>query len=385
MNEQEALMILNAVNGLVNMRIRSLLDRYGSALAVLSLSEADLKNDGIVPDKILQNLIQFPRDNFLKTEFDQMAKRKAQVITFGDAAYPALLKEIPDAPLVLYCKGGDLSLEHGLSMAMVGTRKASPYGLSAASKLSKRLAELGFTVVSGLARGIDTAAHKGALMAGGRSIAVLGCGLSHVYPLENEDLLEEIAEGGAVVSEFSMQTPPFAHNFPRRNRIVSGLALGVIVIEAAQRSGALITADCALEQGRDVFAVPGRIDSLSSEGVHHLIKQGAKLVTCIEDILEDLEPKCSALLKTKGQGSSLSPVPRAPLNQPRMPGDSSTGDKLNGLSDDERDVFSHITDRPVHIDALTHSCRPSVAVMSILLRLELKKLVRQMPGKLFVR
>jgi len=209
------------------------------------------------------------------------------MLTFKDKEYPFLLKQITDPPVVLYIKGR-LKEEDKLSIAIVGSRQASFYGLQCSQKFSFELAELGFTIVSGLARGIDTWAHKGALKAGGRTIAVLGSGFSFIYPEENKELVEEIALKGAVISEFSCNTQPFSFNFPRRNRIISGLSLGVLVVEAAKKSGALITANFALEQNRQVFCVPGRQDSFTSWGTNTLIKEGAKLVLDIQDILEEL-------------------------------------------------------------------------------------------------
>jgi DNA processing protein len=289
-------------------------------------------------------------------------------VTWADEDYPRSLREIADAPVVLYVKGS-LPSDDPLSLSIVGSRRASIYGISISEKFAYNLAELGFTIVSGLARGIDTAAHNGALKAFGTTVAVLGCGLDHVYPPENRDLLEKIAETGAIVSEFPMQVLPLPHNFPRRNRIISGLSSAVIVVEAAQRSGALITADFALEQGRDVFAVPGKIDQASSGGVNNLIKQGAKLITCVEDIVEDMAPRVCEYLEGKNRGSKVHPCT----------------DRLDNLTNEEKLVYGYITDRPVHIDELTHCCEGTVPVMSVLLRLELKRLVKQLPGKLFVR
>jgi len=272
MNNTDALLVLNAVKGLGNAGIRKLIEIYGSAVKVLTLKKSELSAHAILPIKILRNIAQFPRDDFLRKEFEQIAKKRIKVLTFLDKDYPRLLKEIPGAPSVLYVKG-NLPADNSLPIAMVGSRRASYYGVSNAHRFARRLAELGFTVISGMARGIDSEAHKGALKAGGITMAVLGCGLSHVYPLENRGLMEEITETGTVISEFPMGMPPLAANFPRRNRIISGLSLGVIVVEAAQRSGALITADFALEQGREVFAVPGKIDSTMTQGVHNLINR----------------------------------------------------------------------------------------------------------------
>jgi len=367
MSEAESLLILNAVKGLGNAGIRKLLDRYGSAKAVLSLGEAALRDNPVISAKVISNIFRFPKDKFLESEYHLMNKRQVDVVTWTDSHYPQSLREIPDAPVVLYVKG-NLPADDPLSISIVGSRRASFYGVSISEKFACRFAELGFTVVSGMARGIDTAAHNGALRAYGTTIAVLGCGLDHVYPLENRDLLEKIVETGAVVSEFPMQTLPLPYNFPRRNRIISGLSLGVIVVEAATRSGALITADFALEQGREVFAVPGKIDQASSEGVNNLIKQGAKLITRVEDILEDIEPRISDCLESKN----------------RLVKDKTSADQVCELTKEEELIYGYVSDRPVHIDELTNCCDATVPVMSILLQLELKRLVKQLPGKLFV-
>ncbi|MCQ9208506.1 MAG: DNA-processing protein DprA [Omnitrophica bacterium] len=216
-------------------------------------------------------------------------ENKFKTLRITDKDYPANLKHIYDPPATVYLKG-ELILEDNIAIAIVGSRRATPYGLKNAKSLAFELAARGITVVSGLARGIDSAAHRGALEAKGRTIAVLGSGLNVIYPHENERLAEEIAKSGAVISEFQQDVGPQRYHFPRRNRIISGLSLGVVVVEAAQKSGALITANCALEQGREVFALPGKIDSWTSRGTHDLIKQGAKLVESIEDIIEELEP-----------------------------------------------------------------------------------------------
>ena len=352
MNEKDALLVLNAIPGIGNSGIRKLLKRYGCAHKVLSLCETDLVVDPLISSKAIQNIFHFPKDKFLKAEYNLINKRQVRVITSLDHDYPESLREIADAPIVLYVKG-NLPAQGSLSMAIVGSRRASLYGVSTSGRFARRFAELGFTVISGMARGIDTAAHKGALKAGGTTVAVLGSGLANVYPPENRNLFEEIADSGAVVSEFPMETAPLPYNFPRRNRIISGLSLGVIVVEAAQRSGALITADFALEQGREVFAVPGKIDHPAFQGAHGLIKQGAKLVTSIEDILEDIQPRVSNYLKTATKSKfaerNVKPVSAH-------------------LSDEERQIYSHITDRPVHIDELTQQCGSTVPVMFVLLQ-----------------
>ena len=206
-----------------------------------------------------------------------------------DKDYPLNLRYIYQPPATIYLEG-NLIAQDNIAIAIVGSRRATDYGLNNAERIGFELASRGITVVSGLARGIDSAAHRGALKAGGRTIAVLGSGLDVIYPPENKKLAQDIAQGGAVISEFIPDTPPHRENFPRRNRIISGLSLGVVVVEAAKRSGALITENFALEQGREVFALPGKVDSFTSGGVHDLIKEGAKLIESIEDIIEELEP-----------------------------------------------------------------------------------------------
>jgi len=384
MSETESLLVLNAIRGLGNAGIRKLLERFGSAAKIMSLREADLSQDRVIPANVIPNILHFSQDKFLKSEYNLMNKRGVKVVTWLDNDYPESLREIADAPVVLYVKG-DILCAKPLSMAIVGSRRASFYGISASEKFARLLAELGFTVISGLARGIDTAAHKGALKTHGVTIAVLGCGLSNIYPLENKDLLENIATTGAVVSEFPMQTMPVSYNFPRRNRIISGLSMGVIVVEAAQRSGALITADYALEQGREVYAIPGKIDQAASQGVNGLIKQGAKLITSVEDILEDIQPRISTYLKDSKNGSPELQVPSVPVNNSWDAGDRGIGDQIDKLSEQEKLLYDHITDRPVHVDELFNCCDKGIPVMSVLLQLELKQLVKQLPGKLFTR
>ena len=277
------------------------------------------------------------------------------IVAQHDPGYPGALQTIPDPPPALYIKGR-LDAADQAAVAIVGSRNASAYGLSCAQRLASDLAIHGITVVSGLARGIDGAAHRGALAAGGRTIAVLGSGLARLYPPEHRQLAEEIVEQGALISEYPMETEPFGFNFPRRNRLISGLSLGVVVVEAASRSGALITVDCALEQGRDVFAVPGPMTSATSHGTHRLLKQGARLVTSVDDIIEEL---------------GLEP----PVARPAA------------LEESEASVFACVTGaQPRYLDAIASETGLAVAeVSSALLQLELKQLVRQLPGKQFIR
>ena len=363
--DQEALLVLNAIGGLGNAGIRKLLEHYGSATRVLSLGEGELIQSQILSPKVIANFLNFPKDKFLKSEYNLITQKRVKVVTCLDEGYPVSLSEIPDAPVVLYINGS-FQKEESLAVAIVGSRQASLYGQTIAEQFAVRLAELGVAIISGLARGIDTSAHRGALKAQGVTIGVLGCGLNEIYPLENKKLFEEISQTGAVMSEFPMDMPPLAFNFPRRNRIISGLSLGVIVVEATEKSGALITADCALEQGREVYAIPGKIDSPTAQGVHKLIKQGAKLVTCVEDVLEDLKVHLDLGLKRK----DAQPTKEYPTD----------------LSDAERFVLEHLNDQSMHIDELNDCHGGSIASMpSVLLTLEMKKLIKQLPGKNFVK
>lgn len=368
MNELDAALVLNAISGIGPKRFEKLYERFGSAQEILSLKEEQLKETEL-PLDVVQALLVFDREAFLKKEYELIKRNNVEVITFNEEGYPALLKQISDAPVVLYIKG-HLDLANKPSLSIVGSRRASLYGVSIAENFSARLTELGFSVVSGMARGIDTAAHRGALKAQGNTIAILGCGLNHVYPPENKHLMEEISLSGAVISEFPLETPPLAFHFPRRNRIISGLSLGVMVVEASLNSGALITADCALEQNREVFAVPGPIGEPNSQGTHHLIKQGAKLVQSIDDILEELKFPLSSLGNEKG-------------GEPQRPARPSSD---NSLSDAERNICKFISQSPVHIDELVYQTGASTTQLApILFDLELKKAVKQLPGKMFVR
>jgi len=286
-----------------------------------------------------------------------------KIIALGDERYPERLRTIHDPPAVLYCDGlpetGDRQ-----AVAIVGSRRATPYGLRVTEALAGELSRLGITIVSGFARGIDAAAHRAALAAGGRTIAVLGCGLDVDYPPGHKSLHVEIAAGGAVLTEFAPGTPPRAAHFPRRNRIISGLALGVVVIEAAEDSGSLITARLALEQGREVFAVPGPIEAPTSRGPHGLLKQGAKLVEMVDDIVEELLPQLDRSLQT------LKTEPIAALP------------KHVDLSSSERAMLDMMSREPLHLDELTERTGLTPAVVAgILLGLELRALVKQVPGQ----
>src|SRR6266849_4467084 len=297
--------------------------------------------------------------------------QEGKVIDLGDERYPELLRAIHDPPAVLYCDGLPEPSDRQ-AVAIVGSRQASPYGLRVTNALAGELSGLGFTIVSGFAHGIDAAAHRAALAAGGRTIAVLGCGLDVDYPPGHAPLRAEIAGSGAVLTEFDPGTPPRATNFPRRNRIISGLALGVVVVEAAEDSGSLITARLALEQGREVFAVPGPIDAPTSRGPHGLLKQGAKLVETVDDIVEELLPQLETMRTPLSQDFVATGAGRRRPFAPKPP----------DLSPEEQVVLRVIGREPRHLDDLTEQSRLSAAeVARILLGLELKALVHQLPGQ----
>jgi DNA processing protein len=310
--------------------------------------------------ELQKKIAALQKEHDLETELKVIKKYKIDITTIFDAHYPKSLKEIHSPPIVLYSKGKILQ-DGEFAIAVVGSRLASMYGLTTAERLGYELASRGLVVVSGLARGIDSAAHKGALKAHGRTIAVLGSGLDIIYPPENEDLAREIVEQkGAIVSEFPMGTPPNQKNFPQRNRIISGLSLAVVVVEAAKGSGALITADFALEQNREVFAVPGKVDSATSFGTNKLIKEGAKLVQTADDIMDELKLK----LKVSDSPEALKP----------------------NISPEEKVVYESLSDEPEYLDDVVEKTKlPLDKTQELLLRLQIRKLVRELPGKNFIR
>ena len=295
-------------------------------------------------------------------------------ITVDDKEYPKNLRNIYDPPKQLYVNGTLLDQDE-TAVALVGSRRATQYGLEACEKLAYELAVRGVTIVSGMARGIDSAAHRGALRAKGRTIAVLGSGHNNIYPPENEKLYHEIVRNGAVVTEFENDMPPLPENFPQRNRIISGLSLGVVVVEAARNSGALITANFALEQGREVFAVPGKISSATSSGTNELIKDGARLIQSADDIMEELSITEVRLVSGDGKGERDEKITR--MTKAYI---------YNSLSGDERKIYKILSDEPVYIDDIMSLTNlDSANASKVLLNLQLKKLIKELPGKQFVR
>ena len=355
----EELILLNMIDGVGSIRLHGLLKEFKSPSGILDAgfeSLAGVKGIG----KVIAGAISTARSKYdINKELELIRDSGAEVITFFDKRYPENLKDIYDPPVLLYVKG-ILKPEDKLSVAIVGSRRCTQYGLNTAERIAAGLAFSGITVVSGLARGIDTAAHKGALKNGGRTIAVLGNGLCSVYPPENKSIADDIIKNGAVISEFPMEMLPHKQNFPCRNRIISGISKGVLVVEAAEKSGALITADFAAEQGRDVFAVPGEINKPSSSGTNKLIRDGAKLIESVDDIIEELGiERKRDVHKEKGQKI------------------------LSGAH--EQDIYDMLSDEPCDIDTIAEGLSlKSQQATTALLKMELKGIIRQLPGRFLV-
>lgn len=357
-----------------------LLEAFGSPEKILAARLEELRETGLPANKALQALAakRFAKDP--ESEWRKLTENNFRLICIGDDDYPANLAKIPDHPAVLFSSGA-LEPRDLVSIAVVGSRLASPAGIIFTQNLASDLALSGIAVVSGLALGIDSAAHRGALRAGGRTLAVLGCGLDVNYPAANADLREEIIRTGALVTEFPPGTPPASGNFPLRNRIISGLTLGVVVVEAAERSGSLITARFALEQGREVFAVPGVAGSMRSTGTHRLIKQGARLVEGIEDILEEIRP---ILRSTQSPGT----LPDSSPSQEKLgrTGSERAQSLIEKPTSPEETILLRILDKvPKYIDEIAKEANiPIQRAAALLLELELKGLVSQLPGKYFI-
>lgn len=356
---------LNLIQGVGPRIRRTLLDQFGSPSRILTANRQELLNVPGIGDKLANAIIYRSSKSSPEDELQRCREAGYQILFEESDNYPALLREMPDPPALLYCKGSLLP-EDELAVAIVGSRKCTHYGLQQAEKIAGALARAGMTIVSGLARGIDQAAHTGALKAGGRTIAVMATGLSHIYPPEHLALSEQVADQGALLTEFPLDQAPVAGLFPQRNRIISGLSMGVVLIEAGRKSGALHTARHANEQGRDVFAVPGRIDHPASAGCHDLIRDGAMLVRSVEDILEGLAP-------------ASSPVRTAENREVHTPRELS-------LSDFERDVLNLVTLDPRHLNEIVESSNlDSSRILSTLTVLEMRKVVKRLPGGYLVR
>ena len=366
MTEKLAWLALRGIPRLGPVLFHRLIQAFGSPAQVFQTPLHDLNALRGISLSLAEAILGFRQWDRVEEHLARLQALGANMLTLNDPGYPLRLKEIPIPPPLIFVKG-EITPEDSLALAIVGTRGASYYGKKTCSSLARELARRQVTVVSGLARGIDTAAHQGALEGGGRTLAVLGCGLDVTYPPENRELYGRIPESGALVTEYPLGTPPEAHNFPRRNRLISGLALGVLVVEAGLKSGATITAQCALEQGREVLAVPGPINSPTSIGPHRLIQQGAKLVQDVDDILAEL-PKVGALKRAAAGETSRGPVDTRPVlfrvDDPLLP--------LLGAE-------------PLQLEELVQASRlPAPEVMSRLTLLELQGLVRELPGKCYV-
>jgi len=359
MDDRKAAVALNTIDGFRALLLHQALAACGTPLGIVERARKGtlpvLKGLGPALTAAVRRLDAGP---LWEKEEERARRLGAKIVTAWDDDYPGMLRQIPDPPLVLYVRGTLLGCDRD-AVALVGSRTATEYGRITAGKIGRDLALRGVTVVSGMARGIDTAAHRGALEGGGRTIAVLGTGIDRIYPAENRALAQEIAARGALVTEFPFGSRPEKHHFPLRNRVVSGLSLGVVVVEAAERSGALITGALALDQGREVFAVPGNITSPRSIGPNRLLKEGAKAVTAVEDILEEF-PRLRN---------------RRPREEQEVP-----------LSSDERDLLATVGREPISVDDLIRrSTAPANRTLSLIGMLESKGLITQQAGRRYIR
>ncbi len=357
MNDKESLIFFNLL-GLGFRTVLKLKTKFGTLKNVLSASSDSLMNTQGIRKKALESIIKHRDSDILEKELNLANKANCDIITIDDDSYPKQLKTISSPPIVLYIHG-ELKPEDNNSVSIVGTRTPTRYGKKMAHNIGYNLAQQGVTVISGLAKGLDSQAHNAAIEAKGRTIAVLGSGLLRLYPKENRKLAKKIETSGAVISEFPLETTPYRSNFPIRNRTISGLSLGTVVVEAATKSGTLITAGFALEQGRVVFAVPGNMDQPTSQGANALIKQGAVLLQDTEDIFREIP----YLKRTKS----------ATQEQEKIK-----------LSDKEQEIVSILDSNPVHIDEITESATMTAPEVSVLLlTLEMKKVLKQLPGKYY--
>jgi DNA processing protein len=367
---------LKWVEGVGNVGFKTLLNAFGSPQQVFAAPFSMLKAVPGIGAKAARQIRDFSDWEKVEKELECARRIGIEIITLHDPNYPHGLSNIYDNPAYLYVKGS--LRDDDVNVAFVGSRMASAHGLFTTERLCRELALQGITIVSGMARGIDSAAHRGALAGRGRTIAVLGCGLDIIYPPENEKLLSDIAASGAVISEFPLGTPPNAPNFPARNRIISGISIGVVVVEAGEKSGSLITARIALEQGREVFAVPGNIDISGSRGTNKLIKQGAKLIENIDDILEEILPQTGRMPPSVKTHASRDCADSHPAKRETVPD--------RHFTENEKAVWQVISQKPVHIDQIiTSTGRTAAEVLSSLLSLELNGVIEQKPGKIYVR
>ncbi len=361
------LLALSFIQTIGPVTIKRLLSAFHSPEKIFEAGLGDLTGIGGIRESKARGIKEFRAWDRVEQEIETVRQSGMRLLTYTDIEYPEQLRQIDDSPVILYTKG-EIIPEDKYAVAIVGSRNMSPYGRKSAETIAYDLASSGLTIISGMARGIDTAAHKNALKAGGRSIAVLGSGLDMPYPPENTGLYESLSRSGSVISEFPLGTPPNRENFPKRNRLISGLSLGVLVVEATAKSGSLITANYALEQGKDVFAVPGNIASRTSEGTNSLIKRGARLVQKAEDILEELSPVLKVLLRSQG-------------NRPEKSAGRTGALEIN---DEEKAICNLLDSGTRHIDSISRELRISPSKLSaLLLNLEMKGVVKQTEGNNF--
>ena len=357
--DPSSLLELCTVPRIGSARIRNLITRFGSPGGVLSASPRELAQVDGIDKKVALNIKRGGNKQFVSEQLQLLKQAGGSLVSLWDDYYPPLLKKIYDPPILLFVRGNLKSLCSNC-FSIVGTRYPSSYGKINAEKFARELAQQSFTIISGLARGVDTAVHRAVVSSGEQTVAILGSGIDTIYPYENNKLAEQITERGALVSEFPMGTKPDAPHFPRRNRIISGICMGTLVIEAGEKSGALITADFALEQGREVFAMPGSVNNPKALGTNRLIQQGAKLTIDVKDILEELHVQIKETQFSK---------------KPNIP-----------LSEVENKVLNFLSTQPEHIDNIATQCSmPTSEVLGVLLTLELKNVVKQLVGKNFVR
>lgn len=354
---------LHLIPGVGSIFFKRLIDRFRSPEAVFQATTRELLQVEGLGEKVAGEIRKGPPENAVRRELSLLKEVGGKLITLKDETYPPRLRDIYDPPALLYVRG-ELRGRDELAVSIVGSRKTSPYGRWVTEKISQELAHHGVTIVSGMARGIDSVAHWGAISGGGRTIAVLGCGVDVVYPSENRNLFAKIIDHGAILSEFPMGSPPEGGHFPKRNRIISGLSIGVVIVQASEKSGSLITANYALEQGREVFAIPGNVGAEGSRGTNRLIKQGAKLVESSEDILEEILPQWSREKEGGQKVEAAGP----------------------DLTEEERVLYEMLGETPLHIDVMIRESQFDPGkVSSLLLNLELKGLISQWPGKCFGR
>jgi DNA processing protein len=357
--ESNILIWLNSI-GFSNTTIYNIMKFYDDLTELWYCNLKDLKNLGLIKENAIDKMNRHRNTNYLEELLDDLNKHEIKTITILDKDYPNSLMNIYDKPAVLYTKG-NYKLDSNLSIGIVGSRKATAYGKWACEKFTKELVNLGVTIVSGLATGIDSIAHKTVVENGGKTVGVLGNGIDKIYPKNNSELYKDVSNNGLLISEFPLGTEPLSFNFPRRNRIIAGLSYGIIVIEAKEKSGSLITAHHALEQGKEIFALPGNINSIYSKGTNKLIKDGAKPLLSIDDIIEEIHDLQIKVSNTKTSGIDFSI-----------------------LSEDEANIIRIIQDGPVHTDIIALKSGMDISnVVSILTILELKGYIKELSGRIF--